>query len=169
MLANSSVSSLRPLKWPAELAFASFKKASAPAGMTTRSSETMGASREARKVWPVVFCAESILSMVRTVTTVLAGISTVRVRGCGGGAGAGSGEAARSTELDGFAGARSGAGSGCEVLGSRRGLERSRFGSGAGAGAGCSAGRSEEHTSELQSHVNLVCRLLLEKKKKISK
>src|SRR5690242_21261023 len=32
---------------------------------------------------------------------------------------------------------------------------------------GQSAGppRSEEHTSELQSHVNLVCRLLLEKKK----
>src|SRR5438477_8548943 len=28
------------------------------------------------------------------------------------------------------------------------------------------AQRSEEHTSELQSHVNLVCRLLLEKKKK---
>src|SRR5690242_21355406 len=27
--------------------------------------------------------------------------------------------------------------------------------------------RSEEHTSELQSHVNLVCRLLLEKKKMI--
>src|SRR4051812_49538352 len=27
------------------------------------------------------------------------------------------------------------------------------------------SGRSEEHTSELQSHVNLVCRLLLEKKK----
>src|SRR5260370_41389836 len=26
--------------------------------------------------------------------------------------------------------------------------------------------RSEEHTSELQSHLNLVCRLLLEKKKK---
>src|SRR5690242_21518276 len=25
--------------------------------------------------------------------------------------------------------------------------------------------RSEEHTSELQSHVNIVCRLLLEKKK----
>src|SRR5438477_7856479 len=42
-------------------------------------------------------------------------------------------------------------------------------------GAGLAAGvddavlvgalRSEEHTSELQSHVNLVCRLLLEKKK----
>src|SRR5688500_20047202 len=28
-------------------------------------------------------------------------------------------------------------------------------------------GRSEEHTSELQSPCNLVCRLLLEKKKKI--
>src|SRR5438477_6797015 len=31
------------------------------------------------------------------------------------------------------------------------------------------SGRSEEHTSELQSHVNLVCRLLLEKKKKQAK
>src|SRR6266480_1429347 len=29
--------------------------------------------------------------------------------------------------------------------------------------------RSEEHTSELQSHVNLVCRLLLEKKKTLVK
>src|ERR1022692_3948493 len=29
-------------------------------------------------------------------------------------------------------------------------------------------GRSEEHTSELQSPCNLVCRLLLEKKKRIS-
>src|SRR5260370_7751286 len=29
-----------------------------------------------------------------------------------------------------------------------------------------SSSRSEEHTSELQSHLNLVCRLLLEKKKK---
>src|SRR5260370_24849840 len=28
------------------------------------------------------------------------------------------------------------------------------------------APRSEEHTSELQSHLNLVCRLLLEKKKR---
>src|SRR5690242_20939596 len=32
--------------------------------------------------------------------------------------------------------------------------------------AGTTQIRSEEHTSELQSHVNLVCRLLLEKKKK---
>src|SRR6266480_6130518 len=29
--------------------------------------------------------------------------------------------------------------------------------------------RSEEHTSELQSHVNLVCRLLLEKKKQTNR
>src|SRR5256885_2865209 len=31
--------------------------------------------------------------------------------------------------------------------------------------AGCGTRRSEEHTSELQSPCNLVCRLLLEKKK----
>src|SRR6266849_8672245 len=31
----------------------------------------------------------------------------------------------------------------------------------------CQQARSEEHTSELQSRVDLVCRLLLEKKKKI--
>src|SRR5260370_17397485 len=31
-------------------------------------------------------------------------------------------------------------------------------------GAVVRRGRSEEHTSELQSHLNLVCRLLLEKK-----
>src|SRR2546430_11796885 len=35
-----------------------------------------------------------------------------------------------------------------------------------GAPAARQAGRSEEHTSELQSQSNLVCRLLLEKKKK---
>src|SRR2546430_7505391 len=43
-------------------------------------------------------------------------------------------------------------------------------GSGAGADRPATAGdglaRSEEHTSELQSQSNLVCRLLLEKKKK---
>src|SRR5436190_2304509 len=33
--------------------------------------------------------------------------------------------------------------------------------------AGTKRRRSEEHTSELQSHSDLVCRLLLEKKKKI--
>src|SRR5260370_4634035 len=40
---------------------------------------------------------------------------------------------------------------------------------GAAGDADCAAlmqeARSEEHTSELQSHLNLVCRLLLEKKK----
>src|SRR5690606_39620283 len=34
------------------------------------------------------------------------------------------------------------------------------------AGEDAGLGRSEEHTSELQSRENLVCRLLLEKKKK---
>src|SRR5256885_11729001 len=41
-------------------------------------------------------------------------------------------------------------------------------GFGCGCGCGCGCGRSEEHTSELQSPCNLVCRLLLEKKKKKS-
>src|SRR5436190_24162815 len=36
----------------------------------------------------------------------------------------------------------------------------------AGQGSTARAARSEEHTSELQSHSDLVCRLLLEKKKK---
>src|SRR5260370_5696707 len=56
----------------------------------------------------------------------------------------------------------------------------SRFGTGnhgkensrrAPPGGDWSAGqnRSEEHTSELQSHLNLVCRLLLEKKKNRSR
>src|SRR2546430_12242239 len=35
------------------------------------------------------------------------------------------------------------------------------------APGGAPAGRSEEHTSELQSQSNLVCRLLLEKKKHV--
>src|SRR2546430_3425535 len=34
--------------------------------------------------------------------------------------------------------------------------------------AACSDARSEEHTSELQSQSNLVCRLLLEKKKYVT-
>src|SRR5258708_24596773 len=37
------------------------------------------------------------------------------------------------------------------------------------AGLGAARGRSEEHTSELQSPDHLVCRLLLEKKKKKEK
>src|SRR5688572_31943255 len=39
-------------------------------------------------------------------------------------------------------------------------------GGGGGSGGGGGGGRSEEHTSELQSQSNLVCRLLLEKKKR---
>src|SRR5438270_10738629 len=39
----------------------------------------------------------------------------------------------------------------------------------AGVAARSRARRSEEHTSELQSQSNLVCRLLLEKKKKKNK
>src|SRR5256885_6588300 len=37
-----------------------------------------------------------------------------------------------------------------------------------GAGPGGSRARSEEHTSELQSPCNLVCRLLLEKNKRVT-
>src|SRR2546430_8382726 len=45
----------------------------------------------------------------------------------------------------------------------RRGI---RAGAQVGRSACASQHRSEEHTSELQSQSNLVCRLLLEKKKK---
>src|SRR5688572_32413343 len=47
----------------------------------------------------------------------------------------------------------------------RRGVRQSRARSGL-RGRSDRAARSEEHTSELQSQSNLVCRLLLEKKKK---
>src|SRR6266480_6375393 len=53
-------------------------------------------------------------------------------------------------------------GSDRERLGCDVGPDRGHAGSRARGGEP----RSEEHTSELQSHVNLVCRLLLEKKKK---
>src|SRR2546429_4094373 len=46
-----------------------------------------------------------------------------------------------------------------------RSANRSAGGSQAGAGSRAGS-RSEEHTSELQSRLHLVCRLLLEKKKK---
>src|SRR5437899_7105890 len=49
------------------------------------------------------------------------------------------------------------------VRGARRAAEARRDGEGLHDGA---TGRSEEHTSELQSLRHLVCRLLLEKKKK---
>src|SRR4029077_3795848 len=41
---------------------------------------------------------------------------------------------------------------------------RARSGSRAATASTVAPDRSEEHTSELQSHLNLVCRLLLEKK-----
>src|SRR2546427_6387990 len=44
----------------------------------------------------------------------------------------------------------------------------SRTGSWTVSGTRPRGGRSEEHTSELQSQSNLVCRLLLEKKKMLS-
>src|SRR3712207_7324138 len=46
---------------------------------------------------------------------------------------------------------------GCSVTGSSEGMS-------AAVAVGASSGRSEEHTSELQSRQYLVCRLLLEKK-----
>src|SRR2546430_4143550 len=52
-------------------------------------------------------------------------------------------------------------GGGCQELRHHQ-LRRQRF-------HGSAEHRSEEHTSELQSQSNLVCRLLLEKKKKIKK
>src|SRR3712207_7390106 len=48
----------------------------------------------------------------------------------------------------------------------RRGLRDLGDGAGAARRLARSANRSEEHTSELQSRQYLVCRLLLEKKKK---
>src|SRR5256885_6341628 len=48
-----------------------------------------------------------------------------------------------------------------EILAERAGRDQPRP-----AGRGRGQHRSEEHTSELQSPCNLVCRLLLEKKKK---
>src|SRR2546430_12034228 len=58
-----------------------------------------------------------------------------------------------------------------ENLGRKRQLERAEAALADGESFGAavpklSPSRSEEHTSELQSQSNLVCRLLLEKKKK---
>src|SRR2546425_9502002 len=64
----------------------------------------------------------------------------------------------RSAEADG----------GSEPLEPARAEEAVDGGSGAATGADAGA-RSEEHTSELQSLAYLVCRLLLEKKKKHTK
>src|SRR5260370_11102211 len=47
-------------------------------------------------------------------------------------------------------------------------IQRTREKASPSNGARKRSPRSEEHTSELQSHLNLVCRLLLEKKKQIT-
>src|SRR3989442_8906721 len=59
------------------------------------------------------------------------------------------------------------------LVGSARGAGNGLVGGGQGVEAAVTEnivwrGRSEEHTSELQSRPHLVCRLLLEKKKKLS-
>src|SRR2546422_5791878 len=54
------------------------------------------------------------------------------------------------------------------MVAARRGGGREGFAGAAEAlGEACALGRSEEHTSELQSRLHLVCRLLLEKKKEM--
>src|SRR5688572_31933058 len=50
-----------------------------------------------------------------------------------------------------------------------RGIARAQGYSAAASRRGHNQARSEEHTSELQSQSNLVCRLLLEKKKQTKK
>src|SRR5438105_8529914 len=50
-----------------------------------------------------------------------------------------------------------------------RGIQRASHQTGHGRSQVAVERRSEEHTSELQSRVDLVCRLLLEKKKKKKK
>src|SRR5260370_17592975 len=51
-----------------------------------------------------------------------------------------------------------------EPQASQSGGQQGQAGQSGEGGEGGDSGRSEEHTSELQSHLNLVCRLLLEKK-----
>src|SRR5690242_12834041 len=55
---------------------------------------------------------------------------------------------------------------GAQFLGIPKGTEVVSCDASTGCPGATATTRSEEHTSELQSHVNLVCRLLLEKKKK---
>src|SRR5207249_11982210 len=63
------------------------------------------------------------------------------------------------------AGARRSAGARTRAR-ARAGARQSEHGDRPPAGPARLGGRSEEHTSELQSRFDLVCRLLLEKKKK---
>src|SRR2546422_2490813 len=61
---------------------------------------------------------------------------------------------------------RSGRGGGGHPAGSRCSEGSGEFHREGLGRCGCAQPRSEEHTSELQSRLHLVCRLLLEKKKK---
>src|SRR2546430_3611763 len=54
----------------------------------------------------------------------------------------------------------------CVACSCSRASWRRRWGPPCWGNTSTTCGRSEEHTSELQSQSNLVCRLLLEKKKK---
>src|SRR5690348_9220004 len=91
--------------------------------------------------------------------------------GCGAGRGAGGGVVGAGGGAGGFSAAGGwawGCGAGCANAddgGNCAGCAGGVAAAGALAtGAACTPGRSEEHTSELQSPVHLVCRLLLEKK-----
>src|SRR3712207_8723818 len=62
--------------------------------------------------------------------------------------------------------AAAGAGGAGRGSGAAAGASRARGAASRSDGVGAADARSEEHTSELQSRQYLVCRLLLEKKKK---
>src|SRR2546430_15789204 len=63
---------------------------------------------------------------------------------------------------------RPGCGIRAQPDGARAGAKSRQAGRCRGRGLHARRSRSEEHTSELQSQSNLVCRLLLEKKKKFN-
>src|SRR5260370_19996949 len=101
----------------------------APLGTMTLLFTTIGASGEALKTSPAWFVFESMLSTVRTVTTVFAG--TVTVTGCGAGGAAGAAAPA--------AGAGSAADAASRLLvgdDARLGFAGRAAGSGAGVAAG---------------------------------
>src|SRR5207249_9981578 len=98
------------------------------------------------------YCPFSLLPRPPPRATLFPYTTLFRSTG-GGGGGQGDG---------GAAGERGGAGGAAGDAGGRAG-----DGAATDAGISCGTTRSEEHTSELQSRFDLVCRLLLEKKKKI--
>ncbi|PYV00180.1 MAG: hypothetical protein DMG26_15590 [Acidobacteria bacterium] len=89
---SSISSSERPVMCPEVLASTRRTRAFEPCGMTTRSPATTGEFTVASNSSPGWLRAESMESIIRTVTTVPAG--TVACTGCGAGAGCGAGWAA---------------------------------------------------------------------------